>query len=400
MVFLAAIIIIIIELLPQDSHSINEGARKYRAKTCTVFYPNNSSFEKYAKSICEKNVEETLYDYASIPYGDYYLVSYSDGTKFFMDKDNNPLVIEKLPNECKEIVSDYLRYDMQKEEIDEAYTLDFYEKTYYKNLDISNAEISMDGTDLLIYLKDFDRTVTIPIFYVQEYLGLNLGSNGETYIKPHYVSPNRKTCILTFNDGPSIQNSTRLIDTLYEYGANATFFILGNRINQEAVDMIKDSIIKGNEYGSYTENGNVLTDLSDEEVYYEIMSPADVLAVGYKDDIYDIKGINYSMKYYRAPLGYRDSRIDEISPLISIRWDIDSYDWYYRDGDVLYNYLMTELEPVDALDRQIIILHDTFPETVDTMKIIIKELAGKGYQFLNISEYLNLINFDFNKDAY
>ncbi len=104
MVFLAAIIIIIIELLPQDSQSINEGARKYRAKTCTVFYPNNSSFEKYAKSICEKNVEETLYDYASIPYGDYYLVSYSDGTKFFMDKDNNPLVIEKLPNECKEIV--------------------------------------------------------------------------------------------------------------------------------------------------------------------------------------------------------------------------------------------------------------------------------------------------------
>lgn len=379
--------------------SINNDAKKYKNKTCTVFYPNNNELKRYAKEICDNSIGEEVYDYALIPYGDYSLVTYSNGTKFLIDKENKPLVIDSLSNECKEVISDYLRYDMQKEELDEAYTVDFYEKTYYKNLDISNAEVSLDGTNILVYLPEFDRTVSFPIFNVQDYLGIDLGPSLYKYVKPHYVSPNRKTAVFTFNDGPSIENSTRLIDTLYKYGANATFFILGNRVNQEAVDMMKDSIEKGNEYGSHTENCIVLTGLSDEEIYYEIMSPADVLAVGYKDDTYDIKGINYNMKYYRAPLDIRDERVNRISPLMSIRWDIDSFDWLYRDGDYLYNYIM-QLDANNMLDRQIIIIHDCYPESVDATNKAIVELVDKGYQFVNITEFLNLINFDFSRGSY
>ena len=105
------------------------------------------------------------------------------------------------------------------------------------------------------------------------------------------------------------------------------------------------------------------------------------------------------MKYYRAPLDRRDSRIDSISPLISIRWDIDSYDWSNRDEEKLYELLM-DLDAKDALDTQIVIMHDCYPETVDAVNRVIKELAGKGYQFLNMTEYLELIGFDFNKKAY
>ena len=382
-----------------SSKSINSDAKTYKHNTCTVYYPNNKEFKKYAEDICKKSSGNETYDYALIPYGDYYLVNYSDGSKFIMDKENNPLVINKLSNECKEVISDYLRYEMQKEELDEAYTLDFYEKTYYKNLDISNAEVSLDGLNVNVYLPEYDRTIIFPIFYIQEYLGLNFGQGAGKYVKPHYVSDKRKTILFTFNDGPSIANSTRLIDTLYKYGANATFFILGNRVNQEAVDMMKDSVEKGNEYGSHTENGKVLTDMSDEDVLYEIMSPAEVLSVGYKDDTYDIKGFDYNMKYYRAPLDRRDARIDRISPLMSIRWDVDSYDWSNRDEEKLYELLM-DLDAKDALDRQIVIMHDCYPETVDAVNRVIKELAGKGYQFLNISEYLELIGYDTNKAAY
>ena len=139
--------------------------------------------------------------------------------------------------------------------------------------------------------------------------------------------------------------------------------------------------------------------MSDEDVLYEIMSPAEVLSVGYKDDTYDIKGFDYNMKYYRAPLDRRDARIDRISPLMSIRWDIDSYDWSNRDSDKLYEIIM-DRDKEDALDRQIVILHDAYSDTADIMDKIIKELAGKGYQFLNMTEYLELIDFDFNKKAY
>ena len=379
--------------------SANDGAKKYKNKSCTIYYPNNSEFKKYAKEICGNGDIEITYDYALVPYGDYYLVTYSNGTKFFMDKENNPLVIDGLTNECREVVSDYLRYDMQKEDLDSAYTLDFYEKTYYNNLDLSNAKVELNGVNISVYLEEFDRTITFPIFDVQKYLNLNLGTVKQKYVRPHFVSDKRKTIVFTFNDGPSTKYSPKLIDELYRYGANATFFIQGNKINQEAVDMIEDSIEKGNEYGSHTENNIDLSKLDDKEVYNEIMSPANTLLDGSKSEELEVKGIGYSMKFYRPPYGIRNETIDAISPLTAVLWDIDAEDWLYRDEEHLYNYLM-ELDEEGKLNRRIVIMHDAYSESVDAAVRAIKELAGKGYQFVNLSEFFDLIDFDYSKKYY
>lgn len=384
----------------EKSGSINENAYKYKNGTCVVYYPHNKEFKRYAEDICSRSLGNQTYDYAPVPYGDFYLISYSDDTKFFMDKNNNPLVIEHLSNECRTVVSDYLRYQAQSEESDEAYSIDFLEKSYYKNLNIVDKEVSIDGTNVSIYLDEFDRTVTFPIFAVEKYININLGSNDYHYVRPHYVSKTRKNCILTFDGGPSIKNSSKIIDELYHYGGSATFFIIGNRINQEAVDMISDSISKGNVYGSHTENNVNLTSLeSDEEILYEIMAPAEVLASGYKDDEYDIKGINYNMQFYRPPFGFRDNRVDSISPLIAVKWDIDSEDWKYRDSECLYNKLM-ELDANDEINNNLITIQDSFADSAEGTVKAIKELVKKGYQFITVSEYFDLIDFDYNRKYY
>ena len=41
------------------SRSINSNARTYKSKSCTVFYPNNKEFKKYAKDICSKSTGKT-----------------------------------------------------------------------------------------------------------------------------------------------------------------------------------------------------------------------------------------------------------------------------------------------------------------------------------------------------
>lgn len=396
------LMVLIISILGKDEKkgSINEDALKYKKGTCTVYYPHNKEFKRYAEDICSRSIGEQVYDYAPVPYGDYYLISYSDDTKFFVDKNNNPLVIDSLSNECRMVVSDYLRYDVQSEEDDLGYSIDFLEDSYYKNLNITDKKISISGTDVSIYLDEFDRTVTFPIFAIEKYLNINLGNKDYRYVRPHYVSKTRKNCILTFSGGPSIKNSSKIIDELYHYGGSATFFILGNRINQEAVDMISDSISKGNVYGSFTENRVNLTTLdSDEEILYEIMSPAEVLSVGVKDDNFDIKGINYNMQFYRPPFGFRDSRVDSISPLIAVKWDIDSEDWKYRDSEHLYNKLM-ELDQEDLINNNLISIQDSFDDSAEGTVKAIKELANKGYQFITVSEYFDLIDFDYNRKYY
>lgn len=396
------LLILLIVNLPKKNKqgSINKDSLKYKKGTCTVYYPNNREFKRYAEDICSKTVDEQVYEYALVPYGDYYLVSYSDGTKFFMDKDNKELVIDSLSNECREVVSDYLRYQAQSEESDEAYSIDFLEKSYYKNLDLHGKSVSLNGTDVSIYLDEFDRTISFPIFAIEKYLNINLGSSDYHYVRPHYVSSTRKNCILTFDDGPSMKNSSAIIDELYHYGGSATFFILGNRVNQEAVDMIADSISKGNIYGSHTENNKNLTNIEDDdEIYYEIMSPAEVLATGYEDENMKIKGINYNMQFYRPPFGFRDSRVDKISPLIAVKWDIDLEDWKYRDADHLYDRLM-ELDANDEINNNLLTIHDSYDDSAEGIVRAIKVLAEKGYQYITVSEYFDLIDFDYNREYY
>ena len=76
--------------------SIHDDDLTYKTKSCLVFYPNSEKGKDIAKNICDKALKDTIYDYALVPYGDYYLVSYYDGTKYYVDKEYKELVIDNI----------------------------------------------------------------------------------------------------------------------------------------------------------------------------------------------------------------------------------------------------------------------------------------------------------------
>ena len=96
--------------------SIHDDALAYKTKSCLAFYPNSEKGKDIAKNICDKALKDTIYDYALVPYGDYYLVSYHDGTKYYVDKEYKELVIDNINEDGKKIIADYLRYQLKKEE--------------------------------------------------------------------------------------------------------------------------------------------------------------------------------------------------------------------------------------------------------------------------------------------
>ena len=44
-----------------------------------------------------------------------------------------------------------------------------------------------------------------------------------------------KTCALTFDDGPVSTNTPKVLDALMETGTRATFFVIGNRIDDNRI---------------------------------------------------------------------------------------------------------------------------------------------------------------------
>ena len=70
---------------------------------------------------------------------------------------------------------------------------------------------------------------------------------------------NRRVVYLTFDDGPTRDNTMAIVDILEQYGAKATFFVLGNRIG-EYEDRIEYIYEKGHEIGCHSYSHDMVRD--------------------------------------------------------------------------------------------------------------------------------------------
>ena len=369
--------------------SIHEDALTYKTKSCLAFYPNSEKGKDIVKGMCDKANEDTIFDYALVPYGDYYLVSYHDGTKYYVDKNYKELEIKDINEEGKKIVSDYLRYQLKKEEDDRAYTLDFLEETFYENLDLSEVTYKVDGSDLLCHFPKYEADIRVPLKYMQNACNVNLGYENEYYHKPHYISKNRKMICFTFDDGPdmSLKTSGQIVDMLYKYDSSATFFILGSRLGEKQINFCKESVEKGMEYGSHTQSHKNLTKLSVSDAANEIMTPY--------YDLYDNEfGFGYQMKSFRPPYGAYSDTVRQATNLTAVLWNVDSKDWSYRTKydaadavDVIYNQVIK-----DADENDVVLFHDIYQTSADAACRLITYFINQGYQIVNVSELMEALD--------
>ncbi|MCU4154368.1 polysaccharide deacetylase family protein [Carboxylicivirga sp. A043] len=56
---------------------------------------------------------------------------------------------------------------------------------------------------------------------------------------------------ITFDDGPSAENTPQILDILAKYNAKATFFCIGNKLSEHA-DILKRIIAEGHSVGNHT----------------------------------------------------------------------------------------------------------------------------------------------------
>jgi len=199
-----------------------------------------------------------------------------------------------------------------------------------------------------------------------------------------------KKVALTFDDGPHNVYTKAIVDELSKYGYNATFFVLGNRV--DGTDYNGSSALiyaaeKGNEIGihGYTH-----------EIYYDRCSDAD-----YNNEISKtdsaiknrLKGTNPKLM---RPIGGKitDSRIQTAKYSV-IFWDVDSEDWRYKYKpsddeatkkeklDTIVNNVMSSVR-----EGSIILMHDIYEGTYDATVIILQRLHQEGYEVVTVSELL------------
>ena len=193
-------------------------------------------------------------------------------------------------------------------------------------------------------------------------------------------SSSGKYIALTFDDGPVSSNTTRLLDMLKRRNVKATFYVLGNRI-QNNQSLVRRMVAEGHEIGNHTWTHGKLTAMSDTKVRWELDKTRDaiVAATGVKP------------RTMRPPYGALSTRqrgmIFREYGYPTILWDVDPEDWKKPGVSVVRNRILSGTK-----NGSIILLHDLHSSSVDAVPSTVDALLRRGYKFVTVSQLIALKN--------
>lgn len=192
-----------------------------------------------------------------------------------------------------------------------------------------------------------------------------------------------KYVALTFDDGPS-SFTEEIIDLLQKYNYNATFFVLGNKLNLNYKDILKKSIKNGNEIGVHGYSHRSFTKMCQATMEEEITKT--------KKYIKNLTG--YESTLVRPPYGNITKTIKNYNLGPYILWNNDTLDWKLRDANKISSRLINSIE-----DKSIILMHDTYLTTFKALEIILPYLKENNYVVTTVSKIyeLNGITLENNK---
>ena len=79
-----------------------------------------------------------------------------------------------------------------------------------------------------------------------------------------------KVLALSFDDGPNTTITPKILDILEEYHIAASFFLIGQNIKGEAVDVVKRALAMGCDICNHSFTHKAMTELTPEEIREEI----------------------------------------------------------------------------------------------------------------------------------
>lgn len=200
-----------------------------------------------------------------------------------------------------------------------------------------------------------------------------------------------KIAYLTFDDGPTLKATSKVLDILKEEGVKATFFVVGKHV-QEHPQLVKRAYEEGHyiaNHGYHHDNKKLYK--SSESFISEVKN-TDI-------EIGKAIGIeNYCSHVFRFPNGYMSSHYKskkkEATKLLS-DMNYTYIDWNCLNNDSVKKYsrsqLLTNLKKSSKNKGSLVILmHDTSDvnDTPSILKDSIDYLKEQGYQFANFYDLL------------
>ena len=206
---------------------------------------------------------------------------------------------------------------------------------------------------------------------------------------PDSAGDGKKRCYLTFDDGPSSENTKKILNILDQYNVKATFFV----VSGSNLPNIKDAYDRGHAIGLHANSHEYGDIYKSTEAYFN-----DLETLGYKVKQY----IGFTPNIIRFPGGSSNTTsikhckgiMTTLSQEVETRgyyyfdWNVDSTD--ASGNNVSKEKLIGEIKKyVGGQDNVCILMHDTNAKdtTVEALPQIIEYIRDKGYEFCILNKY-------------
>ncbi len=192
---------------------------------------------------------------------------------------------------------------------------------------------------------------------------------------------------ITFDDGPSVDFTSAILDILKEHDVPATFFMVGSHV-EKYPEIAQRIVNEGHEVGNHTHNHANIPTLSTVSLHKEMMEATAAIT--------EITGV-YPV-YTRPPRGMYDGRFRRLANLLGqkiVLWTLSTRDWRYgvtpekivksvtnkvKGGDIILFHDSGALIKNEGGDRR---------ATVIALPQVIKAIRAKGLEIVPLSVLLD-----------
>jgi peptidoglycan/xylan/chitin deacetylase (PgdA/CDA1 family) len=221
--------------------------------------------------------------------------------------------------------------------------------------------------------------IILPVVYLLLlfYGCYNVGSN---FFIPVICSAqtSKKVVALSFDDGPTAENTLKILQILKDINVEAAFFCIGDRIAQNKA-ILKQAYDEGHLIGNHTFSHHF---------WFDMFSAKKMLADMQMMDEAMNSVIGKMPKLFRPPYGVTNPNLKKAiiqGDYIPVGWSMRSLDTVIKDESKLLNKVISKIKP-----GAVFLFHDTSDTTVAVLPVIIKHIQANGYEILRLDKMLKL----------
>ena len=234
-----------------------------------------------------------------------------------------------------------------------------------------------------------EMTIKVPIDAVAKYLQNPTARKLANIPKPPEPKPEpkpapavpapapttgNKVIALTFDDGPG-PYTAHLLDVLDQYGAKATFFLIGSKVSSQA-NVVRSIHARGHQLGNHSWSHPELPKLPVDQIAGEIDRTNNAIK----------QATSVTPAILRPPYGAVNGVVLEqlrLRGMSSILWSVDTRDWADRNSDIVCSRAVAGARP-----GAIILMHDIHQTSVGAVPCILSALKQQGYSFVTVQGLL------------